>query len=257
MTIKELITLDKTGDLATLDRRALDENPAAVYLADLAPSSRRTMLSALDTMASLLAEGSDAYTCPWSRIRFQHVQALRSMLAERYAPATANRYLSTLRGTLREAWRLGQITAEEYQRATDVKAVTGERLPAGRSITPGELQVLLETCADDQTAAGARDAAIVALLYSRGLRRAELVGLDVDDYDRERGSLRVLGKRNKERLAYIVQDTAAALADWLAFRGDVPGPLFWPIRKGGELQVGRRLTTRAVYHILQKRAGQA
>lgn len=51
----------------------------------------------------------------------------------------------------------------------------------------------------------------------------------------------------------MVDGAAAALADWLTIRGSEPGPLFVNIWKGGHLK-GNRLTTQAVYHILQKRA---
>lgn len=67
----------------------------------------------------------------------------------------------------------------------------------------------------------------------------------------------IRGKRNKERLAHVVNGAAGALADWLTVRGNDPGALFWAIRRGGHLQQGQRLTTQAVYHILTQRADQA
>jgi site-specific recombinase XerC len=82
--------------------------------------------------------------------------------------------------------------------------------------------------ADRRTATGARDAALLELLYGCGLRRAEVVALDLADYDHADGSLRVRGKGNKERRAYLAAGAQAALDDWLQLRGDTPGPLFWP-----------------------------
>ena len=70
-------------------------------------------------------------------------------------------------------------------------------------------------------------------LYSCGLRRAELVAFDLADYDVKEGTLIVRGKRNKERLAHVVEWAKGALEDWLASRGAEPGPLLLPIRKGG------------------------
>ena len=103
------------------------------------------------------------------------------------------------------SWQLGLVSAEDYHRAADVGSVKGETLPAGRSIASGELQALMDACSSDPGPGGARDAAIIALLYSCGLRRAELVALDIEDYDVEEGTLTVRGKRNKERLAHIVE----------------------------------------------------
>jgi site-specific recombinase XerC len=52
-------------------------------------------------------------------------------------------------------------------------------------------------------AAGARDAALVALLVAGGLRRSEAAALDLDDYDPETGALKVWGKGGKERVACL------------------------------------------------------
>ena len=78
------------------------------------------MRQALDAIAHLVGEGADALTLPWANLRFQHTAAIRSKLAETYAPATANKMLSALRGVLKAAWKLGQVSAEDYHRASDV-----------------------------------------------------------------------------------------------------------------------------------------
>lgn len=252
METRDLTTT--TGDL--IENQALDQNAAAVYLAGLGASSRRTTKAALDTIADLLASGSDAFSFPWGAVRFQHVNAVRSELQERFAPSTANRHISALRGALKAAWRLGQMTAEDYHRAADVEAIKGETVPAGRSITPGELQAMVNACLADSTAAGDRDAALLGILYYAGLRRAELVALALGDYDPETGALVVRGKGHKERVCYVVNGAAEALADWLAVRGDWPGPLFVSILKGGHVQA-ERMTPQAVYFILHGRADQA
>ena len=234
---------------------ALDKNPAAVYLAGLGTGSRRTMRQALDTIAGIVSSGSaDALSLPWHELRFQHTAALRSELAERYRPATTNKMLSALRGVLKTAWRLGQLDADSYRRAADLPSVNGTTLPAGRSLTSGEIAALLNTCGAEQGAKGIRDAALIGVLYS-GLRRAELVALDLVDWDAA-GALRVLGKGRKERLVPLVNGARLALGDWLLIRGDEPGPLFLPVRKGG-MVMRRRLTTQAIYHILVTRAEQA
>jgi hypothetical protein len=78
--------------------------------------------------------------------------------------------------------------------------------------------------------------AILALLYGSGLRRAEAVGLDVSDYDREAGTLKVRGKGNKERLAHRGDASQAALEAWFSHRGFWPGAVFVSINKGGKLR---------------------
>jgi len=214
------------------------------------------MRRALDVIARVLTpnDPADYSAVPWHLLRFQHTTAIRSQLAERYSHTTANRMLSALRGVLKAAWKLGLMTADDYQTAASMGRVIGETVPAGRSVPSGELAALLNTCQQDT--AGIRDAAIIAVLYACGLRRAELVGLDLGHYERTEGGGRLLvhGKRNKQRYVPIVDGAARALADWLAVRGDAAGPLFHVI---GNRNRGGRMTTQAIYAMLKARATAA
>ncbi len=69
-----------------------------------------------ERFAGLQAEIMPLDSMPWERLRYQHTAALRTWLAGRYAPATANRHLAALRGVLREAWRLGLVEARSPDR---------------------------------------------------------------------------------------------------------------------------------------------
>jgi len=252
------LTTTTAGALQVGRALPADQNPALVYLAGLgSESGRRAMRTALENMAALLIADATLATFPWARLRFQHTAAIRAQLAEQYAPATVNRYLAALRGTLKAAWHLGQMTAEDYQRAR-VPGVKTSSLPAGRELASGEIAAIMEACAKDHSAAGARDGALFALLYAGGLRRAEVVDLDLGDYGAETGELRVVGKGRKERIVWVAGGARDALGDWLAVRGDEPGPLFAAVNRGGRLawETGR-LTSQAVYHIMAKRAAEA
>jgi integrase len=233
------------------------EHPAAVYLARLAPGSRRTMRGALLTIAALLTDGAaDCFALPWSALRYQHTAAVRAVLAERYAPATVNKHLAALRGVLKEAWRLGQMEAADYQRAVDLPGMRGGTLPRGRALTPGELRALFAACADGSPA-GVRDAALLAVLYGGGLRRAEVVSLDMSDFLPEIGALTVRhGKGDKARIVYLTGGAQGAMATWLPVRGPDPGALFLPINKGGRL-THRRMTDQAILAMLRRRAIKA
>src|SRR6266851_3927936 len=103
--------------------------------------------------------------------------------------------------------------------------------------------------------ASARDAAILALLYGSGLRRAEAVGLELSDYDREGGTLKVRGKGNKERLAHLGDASQAALEAWIFHRGFVSGALFVAINKGGRLGT-RRMSGQSMLYIARQRTLQ-
>jgi site-specific recombinase XerD len=234
------------------------------------------MRGALEKIARL-ASGSEvgALEFPWWRLGPQHTDAIRSALAEGYAPATANKMLSATKGVLRSCWRLGLMTADERDRASDIAPVRGTRLPPGRSIPRGELRSLFEACAEEASdpkmrARGVRDAAMLALLYVGGLRRAELAGLRLSDYDPESRTVRVRGKGNKERNAYAEGGVDVLLAVWLELReredpeGDPQGPLFLPVRKDGRITPndpsGERktgLSDQAVYKMVKRRHEEA
>ena len=137
---------------------------AQTYLASLSDGpSRASMRSALDQVARILTRNqeADTFQIPWNLLRYDHMAALRSRLAELYAPATANKMLAAVRGVLRSAWQLETIDTDAYTRAIAVKAVRGTRLPAGRALPAGEIRALFDVCAGDRTPAGSRDAARV------------------------------------------------------------------------------------------------
>jgi len=225
-----------SGGLVPVARETLqlDRHAPSVYVAGLAKGSRRAMSGALELAARLLSGGAmDVLSLPWPLLRYEHLAALRSVLAELYAPAYANKVLSAVRGTLKSAWRLGQMSSEDYGRAVDVPNVKGTRLVAGRMLSNGELLALFQACATSNGVAGARDAALLALMAGAGLRRGEVVALLVADYNAQSGEIRIrAGKGNKERLAFVGKSGREALDYWLLRRGSEPGPLFCALRRG-------------------------
>jgi len=236
------------------------QNPAAVYLRRLpSASGRRTMRQALEVIAGIVSGGRcTAETLPWAGIRYHHAAGIRAALIERYGPATVNKCLSALRGTLEEAEGLSLMPYEEYRKAIkSLRVVKGETLLRGRALSSGEVMALASVCLSDPTPAGKRDAAILALLFACGLRRAEAVALDISDVDTETGAIAVRGgKGRKDRTTYAVNGAWEAVHAWITARGMVPGPLLLPIAKGGKIEI-RRMTDQAIYLALRKRAGQA
>ena len=263
LEVAELIDIrPDTNALAPLTAIVpLDCHPAYVYLASLSVGSHRTMTHALNTAADVLSGGRcDLATMPWHLLRYQHTAALRAWLLQNVSASTGNKTLSAVRGALRESWRLGQMTAEQYHRAIDVKPIKDgkpDQAEAGRALDAGEFRALLRACAADPSPAGPRDAAILGLGMLAGLRRAEIAGLQMADYDPTHARLRVVaGKGNKTRIVPVATGLAAALGDWLASRGGTDGPLFAPVRKDGTVQPGG-ITPAAIYKVLEKRAAEA
>jgi integrase/recombinase XerC len=180
----------------------------------------------------------------------------------------------TLRSWLATQQTLGKARTTMARRATAVRVFTAWTHRTGRTSTdPGallgspkahrtlppalrvdEARQLLEaaaTHADDGSAIGARDVAILELLYATGIRVGELCGLDVGDVDHERRVVRVFGKGRKERSVPFGVPAEHALDAWLRQRATVMAP-----GAGGALFLGargRRIDQRAVRTLVHAR----
>ena len=185
------------------------------------------------------------------------------------SPNSINRALAAIRWWAR---RLGDLVFEtpmvtdqrneivaQAARVASVEDVTGQRQQKGRHIGAVEFQLLLQTCLADNSPAGARDAAVLAVAWSTGLRRSELVGLRLEDWKKQHDGhpLEIKGKGNKRRYAYLTQNAERWVRYWLRLRGGDDGPLFCPVRKGGNVANRRGLTEDALARILGKRRRQS
>ena len=173
----------------------------------------------------------------------------RAALLERgLAPATVNRKLSALRSLVKVARTVGMIGF-----ALDVENVRSEAYRDTRGPGVEGYRTMLETLQTRQDAKGSRDRAILHLLFDLGLRRAEVVSLDLEHLEGE--SLSIMGKGRRERISLTLPaPTVAALEGWLAFRGDEAGPLFASIDKGG--RIGGRITGRGLHKIISGIGGK-
>ena len=121
-----------------------------------------------------------------------------------------------------------------------------------RVITRPQIDALLEGLsarAEDGEPGSIRDVVVIELLYAAGIRVSELTGLDVDDVDVERLTLRVVGKGNKERVVPFGVPALRAVRRYL----QVARPALATERSGPALLLGARggrLGTRAVYELV-------
>jgi len=234
----------------------VDRNPVEVYLAGLSATGRRSMAQKLRMVAPVLGD-PDPRNVPWDKLKFEFLIAIRTWLVDNErSPATINATLAALRGTAKAAWSLGLLSSDDYSRVAAVKGLRASRLPSGRALSAGEVVALFRVCFDDETPAGRRDAAILALLLGAGLRRAECAGIALSDYNAKDPSVTVRGKGDKQRLMPLGESADQAVRDWLQLRGDWSGPLLCRVRKDGAIQQ-EPITAQAIYKALSKRATQA
>ena len=139
--------------------------------------------------------------------------AVRAFLGELHRReakrSTVARKLAAIRSFFRYLKRHGKIAANP---AAAVATPRQERrLP--RLLSVDEMAHLVEM-PDDSAPLGARDRAILELLYATGVRVSELTGLDFDDLDLGEGTMRVMGKGKKERMVPVGSKAVGAVQAW-------------------------------------------
>ncbi|WP_013334812.1 tyrosine-type recombinase/integrase [Gloeothece verrucosa] len=237
----------------------LTAHPVSVYLGTLRPNSVPIVRRHLDELAQILTDNQcDAMTLNWGQLRYQHTASLRAVLIQKYSPGTVNHKLCALRRVLREAKKLKLITLEDYSDAIEIDSVRNHQPSLkGRALSSLEIQVLFTHLLELSTISSFRDAALLAVLLGSGLRRAEVVSLDLADFNHSTGGIEVReGKGGKNRTVYLPDWGTSLVVQWLNLRGFRPGPLFYAVNKGQRI-VKRRMSGQAVLYILQKRASDA
>lgn len=210
-------------------------NPALAYEQSVAIGSRPAVRSVICAMLGLGGRAvtwEEACAFPWWQVTRPYADRIRALLIEKgYAPRSINRAISVLRGVLTCAWNADQMPNEQFQKAVKVPGVEKDTAKAGRALEAQEVAALFRACDAMEVRQGAMYAAVVAVMYAGGLRRAEVKTLDRADFNDAEGALSVLGKRGKHRPVFLPPGAAERLRAWVRLRGDEPGPLF--LRKRG------------------------
>lgn len=167
---------------------------------------------------------------------------LSSLVERGYNAASVNRKLSTLRSFYHYLLKISAITVDPTARLSGLRKP--KRLP--QVVHDADLEGLLDAMPADGFVQ-MRDKLIVDMLYETGMRRSELVNLDTTDVDFSLMQVKVLGKRNKQRLIPIGRGLASMVGDYLAMRALVAvGPALFVTPDG------RRITAAQVYAVVHK-----
>lgn len=138
--------------------------------------------------------------------------------AEGIHPHSLQRSLSALRTFYRYLIRTDRAVRNPAYGVRNPKA--GKSLPA--FVRPKEMDRLLDHTTFPDDFFGRRDHLILLLLYSTGVRRAELVGLNVGDVDLASSELKVTGKRNKQRIIPFGTELCEALRSYISELSERP-----------------------------------
>ncbi len=159
-------------------------------------------------------------TAPFLALKTSTTSDVRRFVMElmgprKYTATSVRRKLAALRAYFALQKREGHRSDNPALDVPPPKA--GRRLP--HVMSEGEVATLLKARIAGKTDfQRLRDAAIMELLYASGIRRAELVGLNLPDIDLDRRLMRVIGKGNKQRTVFINQAAADAVRTYLGVR---------------------------------------
>ena len=163
----------------------------------------------------------------------------------RLQAATINRRLAALRSLVQLARTLGIVPW-----ALDVRNVRAESYRDTRGPGRHGVRLLLDEIERRRDKKALRDRAALRLLYDLGLRRSEVVGLDVDDLDLDAGTISGMGKGHTQTTKLTLPGpTKEAIQQWLEVRGTEPGPLFTNLDRARK---GCRLTGTSLYRIVRR-----
>lgn len=169
-----------------------------------------------------------------------------SLMDQGIAAGTINRKLSSVRAYFKFLLKRGVVSVDPLCKIVAPK----KKKPLPVFVKEAEMDRLLDDVDFDAGFEGCRDHLIVEMFYATGMRRAELIGLDDKDIDSSKSCLKVLGKRNKQRVIPFDEELKLSIEDYLSVRNEQV-----PIRVSDAFFVdakGRRITVKAVERIVKQ-----
>ena len=158
--------------------------------------------------------------------------------------SSVHRKVSSLRSFFRYLRKEGKISTDPLEKVVLPKKK--KQLPD--FVAEHSLDNLLDSFEFGFDFSGRRNKTLIEMLYLTGMRRSELTGLRIQDYDESRGTLKVLGKRNKERLIPLLDSFRSDLSLYLDRRREIEteGDWFFVTDRGNKLY------DKLVYNIVRK-----
>ena len=176
-----------------------------------------------------------------------------TLMAEGRSAATVNRKLSALRTFYKYLLKKEAIVVSPMQSVCGPK----KKKPLPQFVRESDMERLLDDTLTDDSWRGRREHVIIQLFYETGIRLSELVGLNVEDVDFSRKTIKVTGKRNKQRIIPIGDGLAQNLKEYVEMKeGEAgrlstinPQPLFVTDRR-------QRVYPGWVYHLVRRSLSQ-
>lgn len=167
-----------------------------------------------------------------------------SLMDQEINPRSVNRKLSTLKSFYKYMMRQG--LAENNPTELVIKPKVGKKLPT--FVQQENLNQLLDIGYFPLDFEGIRDQLIVAMLYGTGIRLAELKNLIIPNINRTEYTIKVLGKRNKERIIPYPHSIEGPLKEYLQIRSEINGNTNFLFITSN----GKQLYDKLIYRVVNK-----
>ncbi len=166
------------------------------------------------------------------------------LVGRKLSNRSVNRKVSSLKAYYKFLLRIGKIPYSPLRKHKALKTAKKLEVP----FSENEMQLLEGEFRAEPTFEGVRDRLVIELLYTTGIRRAELINLMVRDVDLKAKSMKVLGKRNKERILPLLDGTIALFETYFEWRSGLD------CRKDGAFvflsSTGNKMYETLVYRII-------
>lgn len=278
----------------TLSPREIAKGQRAVeaFLVTVKPGdNQRSTEEALDTLAAVITNGQcDHRSFPWQQVRAHHgalalsivrepgapgrIEVIRcraddtrkfQQVPESYPPKQVQRMRHALVRVIESCSNLGFL--DDNERDLAIPPARGQTTPPRnatheRILTESEVRAILSACDLDDAPAAARDALMISLAYSGGLKTVDLINLTLDSlvFDEKRGQVTIRYKppgTKRARTVPLQNEDLISLEDWLEIRAREPGPLFCHIKPRTRQIEYKRISAAAVREVCDQRAEQA
>jgi integrase/recombinase XerC len=166
------------------------------------------------------------------------------LLESGIANRSVNRKISSLKTFYKFLFREGYIQVNPLVKIESLK--NRKTLPS--FLTENQVNQVLDELQFTDDYAGKRDRLIIEIFYHTGIRLSELINIRIQDIDISNQTLKVLGKRNKERIIPITQSLQKSISAYMVFRNEIEGADAYLLLTNG----GEKLYPVFVYNVVKQ-----